>query len=116
MSDFAEFMRECLKRHGKKKVDVARGSGISDHYVYKILAGHKRPGERDYVIAMCRAAEMDIRETDLALSANSMSELNPYRSRDSIILRCIADNRNVRMTNQSLEDAGMEQLRVRFDV
>lgn len=109
-------MKESLKRHRKKKVDVARASGISENYVFKILNGQKRTGERDYVIAMCRAAEMDIRETDMALVYNGMTGLNPFCSRDAVIMRCISDRRNVRMTNQSLEDAGMEELRVRFDV
>lgn len=113
---FNEYMHYCLKENGKKASEVARASGISENYIYKILSGKKRTGIRDYVIAMCRAADMDLISTQIALILNEMKPLSQWEERDAIIRRCIEDRRSIRLLNQSLEDAGYEELKVRTDV
>ncbi len=112
---FRTYMNDYCKEHHVKKSDIARATGISEHYIYKLFRGLKRTGIRDYVLAMCRAMGMDVVETQIALTLNNMPVLSPSDRRDSVLIRCIMDNRNIRMTNVSLEENGMKELKVRRD-
>ena len=112
---FHKYMRSQFRQSHMKIRDVARASGISESYLYKIVAGLKHVSVRDYVIAICRAAGMDLIRTQWALEINGMVPLNRGDQRDACIIRCINDNRNIRMLNQSLEDEGLTELKVRRD-
>ena len=48
---FPAFMDQMLKEHHLKRSTVARRSGLSQDYLYKLLRGDKRTTERDYIIA-----------------------------------------------------------------
>lgn len=109
---FHEYMRSQFQQNNVRIAEVARSSGISPDYLYKIVKGRKHLRVRDYVIAMCRVASMDLTRTQLALELNGMDPLDYGDLRDSCIIRCINDNRNIRMLNQSLEDEGLEELKM----
>lgn len=57
---FPAFMDQMLKEHHLKRSTVARRSGLSQDYLYKLLRGDKRTTERDYIIAICMAAGLNI--------------------------------------------------------
>lgn len=60
---FPAFMDQMLKEHHLKRSTVARRSGLSQDYLYKLLRGDKRTTERDYIIAICMAAGLNIAQT-----------------------------------------------------
>ena len=109
---FHEYMRSQFQQNNVRIADVVRSSGISKGHLYNIVSGRKHTAIKDYVIAMCRGASMDLTRTQLALELNGMDPLDYGDLRDSCIIRCINDNRNIRMLNQSLEDEGLEELKM----
>lgn len=108
LSDYLYLMRG--KYHVKTSA-IAAETGISSHYLYKIMNGTRRTAERDYVILICRSMKMNSEETVNALELNGMNAFRPDNPRDQLILECIRDNKNIRMLNQILEEAGYQQLK-----
>ena len=106
---FSRFMVSMRVKHKKKTVDIANETGISINYLYKILNGHKKTKIRDYILLICLSTGMDLAETNTALCLNDMQCIS-HTKRDQIIARCMADNRNIRMTNESLELEGLPEL------
>ncbi len=114
--DFVGFMQDMIAKYKVKRTDIARQTGISQDYLYKVLNGKKKTAEKDYVVAICVAIGMNVPETQYALSINGMPYLDSRDLREHVILTCITDHRNVRKTNDWLEGAGFPLLRVSKDM
>ena len=114
--DLSDYLQnEAKKRHAKKS-DIAFRTGISESYIYKIFTGTKHTKQRDYVIAICRAMNMNVVETQIALTLNGMDVLNPKKPRDWTIMTCINWQYGVHKTNSILGELKFKELKVRCDI
>ena len=114
--DFVSFMQDMLDKYHIKRTEIARRSGISQDYLYKVLNGSKKTAEKDYVIAICIAIGMNVPETQHALKINGLALLDDRDLRERILLTCISEQRGVFKTNAWLEKAGFPELRVSKDM
>lgn len=83
---FASFMDAMIAKHHIKRIDISRITGISQDYLYKLLSGTRHTLQRDYILAICKAVEMNVEETQQALRLNDMAELSDDHPRDQLIL------------------------------
>ena len=113
---FSDFMQDMLQKYKVKRTEIARRTGISQDYLYKVLNGSKKTSEKDYVVAICIAVGMNLPETQHALAANGMPLLNSKDLREYILISCITEKRGVLKTNDWLESTGFPLLRVSRDM
>lgn len=85
---------------------------IPEKYGYKILSGEKRTRQRDVMLRLFYAAEMDYKQVQHALKLYGMPELYPRMERDALIITCI-NNRpgGIIEVNETLQRYGFEPLR-----
>ncbi len=114
--NFVTFMQDMLDKYHVKRTEIARRTGISQDYLYKVLNGSKKTAEKDYVTAICIAVGMNIPETQHALAINEMALLNSRDLREHLLLTCISEQKGVYKTNQWLESANFPLLRVSKDM
>ena len=86
---FPAFMDRVIREKHIKRKDIALRTGLSQDYTYKILNGSKRTTERDYILAICFALRMDLKQTQHALSIYGMPQLDENDARSGIIIRAI---------------------------
>lgn len=114
---FKDFFDCYLASHPDlKQSDIIRNSNLSRTYAYEILGGTKK-GSRDKVIALCFAANMNLDETNHALTYSGNSSLYAKDKRDSIITLAInmkqknnVDIKNVTDLNILLEKYNLTPL------
>lgn len=83
---FSSYMREMLKKKGKKQQDIFNAAGISYGYGYKVISGEKRTRQRDLILEICIEAGFSLEETQKALRLYEMAELYPKIPRDAVII------------------------------
>ncbi len=85
---FSDFMYDMIKRSGRTKAVVAQRAGLSRDYMYKVLNPNsgKRTTERDYIIAVCIAADMSLMEVQKALSLYPFPNLDDSDDRAAVII------------------------------
>lgn len=108
---FPAFMDQMLKEHHLKRSTVARRSGLSQDYLYKLLRGDKRTTERDYIIAICMAAGLNIAQTQHALRIYGMPLLDRKDLRSNIIYVNIDEGASIDALNDRLEKVRLPILR-----
>lgn len=108
---FPAFMEQILREKKLKRNQIARRAGLSQDYLYKILRGDKRTAERDYIIAICMAAEMNIAQTQHALRIYGMPLLDRHDMRSNVIYVHIEDGADMDTLNERLEAAHLLPLR-----
>ncbi len=87
-SSFSDYFMATAGKKGRKTADIISEAGLGD-YAYQIINGRKKPTNRDYVIALCIACGMSVKETDRALRLADHYPLNPKSERDVRIVVCI---------------------------
>ena len=115
-STFPGFMDQVLKEKKINRKQLAARSGLSQDYLYKLLRGDKKTNERDYALAICIAAGMNLSQTQHALRLLEMPTLDSRDIRSYIIILAIMDNRSIHETNEWLEKAGFFQLKISPDM
>ena len=115
---FSDYMYAMIKRSGRTKAMVAQRSGLSRDYMYKILNTNsgKRTNERDYLIAICMAADMSFMETQHALELYPFPILDDVDDRNAVIIIALLSNMNIEALNEMLENAGHPPLRTSPDM
>ncbi len=108
---FPAFMEQILREKKLKRVQIARRAGLSQDYLYKILRGDKRTTERDYIIAICMAAKMNIAQTQHTLRIYGMPLLDRHDMRSNVIYVHIEDGASMDTLNERLEAAHLLPLR-----
>ena len=110
---FSNYMYAMIKRSGKTKSMVAQCAGLDRDYVYKILNTNsgKRTNERDYIIAVCIAADMSYMETQHALELYPFPVLDDVDDRSAVIIIALLNNMSIDALNEMLENAGHAPLR-----
>ena len=114
--EFVDFMQDMLDKYQIKRTEIARATGISQDYLYKILNGSKKTSERDYILAICLSVGMNFPETQHALEICQLHLLEGSDIRDHIISESVTGQRGVYRTNDWIEKAGYPPLRVSKDM
>lgn len=91
---------------------ISDRTGISVQMVKKIINRGKHTRRRDGVIAICRAIDLDLSETNEALKRYPMLLLNPMDMRDLVIIKGIREGVDVTGLNVALKKAGFYALNV----
>lgn len=110
---FSDYMYAMIMRSGRTKAMVAQRSGLSRDYMYKILNANsgKRTNERDYIIAICMAADMSYMETQHALELYPFPVLDDVDDRSAVIIIALLNSMSIDALNEMLENAGHSPLR-----
>lgn len=95
-------LESLLVRKGLKKADVINNSEVNKIYAYQLFSGVKTSPERDKVIALLMAMQLDLDEIQSVLKTAGFAPLYPKIKRDSIIIYCIRKGRSVLDTNAEL--------------
>ena len=115
-NEFVPFMDQMVREHKISRKDVAVKSGLSQDYVYKLLRGDKRTGERDYILAMCFAIGMNLPQTQHALSSYGMPILSTEDIRSLIIIHAIQNGDGIDELDNMLEKANFPLLKTSPDM
>ena len=107
--NFSYFFENYLIEHKLKKSDVIRKSQIEKGHAYKILRGDERTN-RNYIIRLCLAAGMNLRNMQFALQSNGMSLLTRRDHRDLIIILGIKNHETIETIHEWLLKAGKKEL------
>lgn len=86
---FAEYMRAKFKDKGVLQQNVFLAADISENYGYKIIAEEKHTVQRDIILRICLATELDFYETQKALVLYGMAPLYWLLPRDIVFMAAI---------------------------
>lgn len=109
---FHDYVRTLIRERKLRQQDVFLAADIPEKYGYKLLSGEKRTKQRDVILRICYAANLDLNETQKALKLYKMPELYAKFPRDALIM--IAFNErpgSILDVNSFLKKNGMEILR-----
>ena len=115
-TDFVQFMDRMIQEKEEKRKDIIARSGLAPDYAYKLLNGRKKTRERDYIIAICIGAKLDLRQTQHALICSGMLPLSDSDIRSKIIMMGIQKNLSVYHINGHLEDQNLPLIRTASDM
>lgn len=109
---FHDYMRELIKEKKLRQQDVFLAADIPEKYGYKLLSGEKHTRQRDVILRLCYAAELDLNETQKALKLYRMPELYAKIPRDALIMIAINERPgSIIDVNSFLNKNGMDILR-----
>lgn len=81
-----DFFSVYIANHELKTSQIIKNSGISQSYAHEILNGKKPHPSRDYLLALCLGAHMDLKTTQHALRIAQLGELYAKVPRDAAIM------------------------------
>ena len=102
-----DFFNEYFNKYPEiTPASIIKDSDIDKTYAYQMINGTKNNPSRDYVIALCYAARMDVDEVNHALLYSKNSALYSKSSRDANLIFAFSQNKKdkrVLVTNLNLE-------------
>ena len=102
-----DFFSVYIAKHDLKISQIIKNSGISQSY--EILNGTKPHPSRDYLLALCLGAHMDLKTTQHALRIAQLGELYAKVPRDAAIMMHINNEKwNLIDINIFLEEHGLD--------
>lgn len=105
----SEFFSSYIANHNLKTSQIIRNSGISQSYAHEILDGKKKNPSRDYLLALCLGAHMDLPTVQRALRIAQLGELYAKVPRDAAIMIHINNkNWNIIDINIFLEEHDLD--------
>ncbi|MDO4198446.1 MAG: hypothetical protein Q4D13_05610 [Erysipelotrichaceae bacterium] len=108
---FSDYYKNEINSNGISQNEIFYKCGISDSYGYKILSGEKHTSNKDLIIMLCVAGNLDLEKTQRCLKLYGMSPLYIKIKREALIMKCINNhNYNLYYINQLLENEGYEIL------
>ena len=105
--DIARSLNRIIDSKCLKKSDVIKKTGLNEIYAYQILSGKKAPS-RNKMIAFCFGMRLDVTEAQALLKRTKYPPLYRRDPRDSIIIFCIENKKNIIQCNTLLYDHGFE--------
>ncbi|HBL40078.1 MAG TPA: hypothetical protein DDY98_00295 [Ruminococcaceae bacterium] len=109
-SSIAEYLEILLNEKGLKKSDVIQKSNLDKNYAYQIFNGNKTNPSRNKIIMLALGMGLNIDETKKLLKICCLSELYVKSARDSIILFCLENKKDIITVNEMLDEKGLELL------
>ena len=103
-----DFFSVYIAKHDLKISQIIKNSGISQSYAHEILNGTKPHPSRDYLLALCLGAHLDLKSTQHALRIAQLGELYAKVPRDAAIMMHINNEKwNLIDINIFLEEHGL---------
>ena len=108
---FVQYMDALLEEKGLKRQQVLLRAELPEKYGYKLLTGERHTNDRDKLLRLCLAMELDLKQTQRALRLYGMSELYPKLPRDVVLISAICRRCfDLEAVNLLLIRAGFEPL------
>lgn len=99
--DFPANLQQLLDEKGLARSRVVRMADLNETFGYQIFTGARNPS-RDKVLQIAFAMALTLRETNRALTAAGVSNLNCKSRRDAIIIFCIDRGCSLQKVNEEL--------------
>ncbi len=110
--EFEIFMKDTIASRRIQLKDIFIIADIPEKYGYKLLSGEKHTRQRDIILRICYASEMNVDETQYALKLYGMPELFAMIPRDALIMVCFGERPgNVIDVNRILKENKFQTLR-----
>lgn len=110
--DFCAYLKERLKEKNMTQQTVFLQADIPERYGYKLLSGEKHTRQRDVILRICYAAELNLEQTQRALKKYEMPALYPKIPRDALLMILFNERPgDIIEVNEVLKKQGMEPLR-----
>ena len=103
----AEYLQELLTKKHLERVKVVHMANLNETFGYQIFTG-QRGASRNKILQIAFAMALTLRETDRALRAAGVSNLNPKDRRDAIIIYCLDRSCSLQKVNEELYRFGEE--------
>ena len=97
----SDYLQQLLAEKGLERSRVVRMADLNDTYGWQIFNGERNPS-RDKVLQIAFAMALTLRETNRALHAAGVSQLNCKNRRDAIIIFCIDRGCSLQKVNEEL--------------
>lgn len=105
--DFASYISDIIDEKKLKRQDIFQKADLIKGYGYKLLNGESRTSDRDKLLRIFIAMNMNIKETQRALELYGLPPLYPKKSRDMVIIVAINNGiSNVDTVNEMLLKQG----------
>ena len=108
---FVMFMDQMIHERKMKRKDIIARSGLDPDYAYKLLNGRKKTRERDYILALCIGAKLNIQQIQHALICSGMLPLSNSDIRSRIIIMGIQRGISVYQINDHLDEQHLPNIR-----
>ena len=100
--------------------NIVKDSDIDKSYAYQMINGKKPNPGRDYVIALCYAARMNLEEVNHALIYSNNKSLHSKSMKDANLIFAFSHNKKdkrvlVSDLNLELSERGIEPLKISRD-
>lgn len=106
----AEYLDMLLTEKKTTKSEVIKRGNLDKNYAYQIFNGTKTNPSRNKVLMIAIGMRLNVEETQKLLKMCSLTELYVRLPRDSVILYCIHNEKNIIETNELLSDYKLELL------
>lgn len=108
---FVQYMDALLEQKGLKRQEVLLRADLPQKYGYKLLTGESHTTDRDKLLRICLALELNLKQTQRALRLYGMSELYPKNARDVLLIAAIGRRQwDIHELSRELMEAGLEPL------
>lgn len=108
--DLGAFLRRKLDEKGLKKATVIRNAQVGETYAYQIFSGSRNKPDRNYILALCIAMGLSLRDIRRALCLGNVGDLYAKNRRDAIIIYCANKGCTLMQTNEELYKHGEETI------
>ena len=100
-TSLSDYLNQLLAEKGLERSRVVRMADLNETFGYQIFTGARHPS-RDKVLQIAFAMALTLRETNRALTAADVSNLNCKDRRDAIIIFCIDRGCSLQKVNEEL--------------
>lgn len=109
--NFVSYMDELLARRQLKRQEVLLRANLPQKYGYKLLTGEAHTTNRDKILRLCFAMELDLKQTQRALKLYGMNELYPKNQRDVILIVALGKKQyDISQVDEELKKLGLAPL------
>ena len=105
-----EYLGVLLKEKNLKKSEVIEKSNLDKNYAYQLFNGIKKNPSRDKILMLAFGMKLTLDETRKLLKIAELSDLYVRIPRDSVIIFCLQNGKNLIETNEMLDDYALKIL------
>lgn len=106
----AEYLDMLLSEKGLQKNEVIARSNLDRNYAYQIFNGRKTNPSRDKMIMLSIGMGLTLEETRKLLKVSGLPDLYVRCPRDSIVMFCLEQKKDLIETNEELSSYGVDIL------
>lgn len=108
---FSNYIDTLLEQKKLKRQDVLIRANLPQKYGYKLLTGEVHTTNRDKILSICFAMEMNLKQTQRTLKLYGMNELYPKIKRDVLLIVALGQKiYDIDKVNESLINEGEQPL------